>query len=40
VSYMLGDAPIDVFAEVAPTLQVAADAQLRFDGAIGFRYFF
>ncbi|HHP7238582.1 hypothetical protein [Longibacter sp.] len=40
VSYMLGDAPIDVFAEVAPTLQVASDAQLRFDGAIGFRYYF
>lgn len=40
VSYMLGNAPIDVFAEVAPTLQVAQDSALRFDGAIGFRYFF
>lgn len=40
VSYMFGDAPIDVFAEVAPTLQLADAAQLRFDGAIGFRYYF
>ncbi|PEN14053.1 hypothetical protein CRI94_08410 [Longibacter salinarum] len=40
VSYMLGDAPIDIFAEVAPTLQIADASQLRFDGAIGFRYFF
>jgi hypothetical protein len=40
VSYMLGDAPIDVFAEVAPTLQLEQAPQLRFDGAIGFRYYF
>lgn len=39
VSYMLADAPIDIFAEVAPTLQVAQGSQLRFDGAVGFRYF-
>jgi len=39
VSYMLADAPIDIFAEVAPTLQVAQGSQLRFDGAFGFRYF-
>jgi hypothetical protein len=40
VSYMFGDAPIDVFAEVAPTLQLEQAPQLRFEGAIGFRYFF
>lgn len=40
VSYMFGDAPIDVFAEVAPTLQLEQAPQLRFDGAIGFRYYF
>ncbi len=40
VSYMLGDAPIDVFAEVAPTLQLEQAPQLRFDGALGFRYYF
>lgn len=39
VSYMLGSAPIDVFVEVAPTIRVTDPAALRFDGAIGFRYF-
>ena len=40
VDYMLGSAPIDVFVEVAPALRVTDPAALRFDGAIGFRYFF
>ena len=40
VSYMFGDAPVDVFAEVAPTLQLEQAPQLRFDGALGFRYYF
>lgn len=40
VNYLLGSAPIDVFAEVAPTLRVTDPTALRFDGAIGFRYFF
>jgi len=39
VDYMLGSAPIDIFVEVAPTLRVTDPAALRFDGAIGFRYF-
>lgn len=39
INYMFDGAPVDIFAEVAPTLQIAPDAQLRFDGAIGFRYF-
>jgi hypothetical protein len=39
VDYMLGSAPIDVFVEVAPALRVTDPAALRFDGAIGFRYF-
>lgn len=38
--YMLGSAPVDIFVEVAPTLNVTDPASLRFDGAIGFRYFF
>lgn len=38
--YMLGSAPIDIFVEVAPTLNVTDPSALRFDGAIGFRYFF
>ena len=40
VNYLLGSTPIDVFVEVAPTLRVTDPSALRFDGAIGFRYFF
>lgn len=40
VNYLLGSAPIDVFVEAAPTIQVTDPAELRFEGAIGFRYFF
>jgi hypothetical protein len=39
INYLLGSAPVDVFAEVAPTLRVTEPVVLRFDGAIGFRYF-
>jgi hypothetical protein len=39
VNYLLGSAPIDVYVEVAPTVRVTDPAALRFDGAIGFRYF-
>ncbi|MFO8098605.1 MAG: hypothetical protein R6T83_03170 [Salinibacter sp.] len=38
--YMLGSAPVDIFVEVAPTVNVTDPAAFRFDGAIGFRYFF
>lgn len=40
VNYLLGSSPIDVFVEIAPSLRVTDPASLRFDGAIGFRYFF
>ena len=40
VNYLLGSSPIDVFVEVAPTLRITDPTALRFDGAIGFRYFF
>ena len=40
VTYLLGASPIDVFVEVAPTLRVTDPSALRFDGAIGFRYYF
>jgi hypothetical protein len=40
VTYLLGSAPIDVFVEVAPTLRITEPTALRFDGAIGFRYYF
>jgi hypothetical protein len=40
VNYLLGSSPIDVFVEVSPTLRVTDPESLRFDGAIGFRYYF
>lgn len=40
VTYLLGSAPVDVFVEVAPTLSLTDPTTLRFDGAIGFRYYF
>ena len=40
VNYIFETAPADLFIEVAPTLQVTDPSMLRFDGAIGFRYFF
>lgn len=39
VNYMLGSTPVDIFVEVAPSLRITDPAALRFDGAIGFRYF-
>ena len=39
INYIFEDAPADVFVEIAPTLQITDPALLRFDGAIGFRYF-
>lgn len=40
VTYLLESAPVDIFVEVAPTLQVSDPESLRFDGAVGFRYYF
>lgn len=39
VTYLLGSSPIDIFVEVAPTLRITDPTALRFDGAIGFRYY-
>lgn len=40
ITYLLGSAPVDVFVEVAPALSITDPVTLRFDGAIGFRYYF
>jgi hypothetical protein len=40
ISYLFADAPLDFFAEVAPVLDVAPDVSLRFNGALGLRYYF
>ncbi len=40
VSYMFADAPLDIFAEVAPIVDIAPYVSLRFNGALGLRYYF
>lgn len=40
ITYLLDAAPIDIFVEVAPTLGISDPESLRFDGAVGFRYYF
>lgn len=40
LNYIFEETPADIFIEVAPMLQITDPTQLRFDGAIGFRYFF
>jgi len=40
LNYIFEGTPADIFVEVAPTLQITDPTVLRFDGAIGFRYFF
>jgi hypothetical protein len=40
VSYMFADAPLDFFAEVAPVVDIAPYVSLRFNGALGLRYYF
>lgn len=40
MSYLFEDAPIDLFAEVAPVMNFAPDTNLEAEGGIGLRYFF
>lgn len=40
INYLLGPTPVDLFIELAPTLQVTDPDRLTIDGAIGVRYFF
>ena len=40
ISYKFADAPLDFFAEVAPVVDIAPDVTLRFNGALGLRYYF
>lgn len=40
LEYLLGEAPVDIFVEVAPTFDFIPEAQFDFNGAIGIRYFF
>lgn len=40
VSYMFDNAPVDIFAEVAPVLDVAPSLRGEITGGIGIRYWF
>jgi hypothetical protein len=40
VSYMFDNAPVDIFAEVAPVLDVAPNLRGEITGGIGIRYWF
>jgi len=40
VTYLFADAPLDVFAEIAPVLDIAPETELDLGGGIGIRYYF
>lgn len=40
LSYLFGDAPLEVFAEVAPIIDFAPNTRLQWNGGIGLRYYF
>ncbi len=40
VSYLVPDSRFEIFAEVAPVLDVAPTTTLEWNGGIGFRYYF
>jgi len=40
LAYIFQDAPVDIFFEIVPILDLAPDTDLDFNGALGVRYFF
>ena len=40
ISYLFADAPVDIFFEVAPILDLVPDTDFSINGAIGARYYF
>jgi len=40
ISYLFADAPVDLFVEVVPILDVAPDTDLDINAAIGVRFYF
>lgn len=40
ISYLFSKAPVDIFAEIVPVLDVAPDTHFGLNGAIGARYYF
>ncbi|MBO6522618.1 MAG: hypothetical protein JJ971_02225 [Balneolaceae bacterium] len=39
-NYLFEDAPLDLFVEIAPIVDLVPDTDLNGDGAIGLRYYF
>jgi hypothetical protein len=40
ISYLFADVPVDIFAEIVPTFDVAPDTDLDLGAAVGARYYF
>jgi hypothetical protein len=40
LDYIFADAPLDIFLEIVPILDLAPDTDLDFNGAVGVRFFF
>ena len=40
INYLFGDAPVDIFLEVVPMLDLLPETKFQFNSAIGARYFF
>jgi len=40
LSYLLSQAPVEIFAEIVPVVEFAPDTSGEVDGAIGVRYYF
>ncbi|MFQ5608329.1 MAG: hypothetical protein ACE5GA_10310 [Candidatus Zixiibacteriota bacterium] len=40
VAYLFANSPLDLFAEIAPVLDLAPSTVIKFNAAIGIRYFF
>jgi hypothetical protein len=40
LSYLMNEAPVEIFAEIVPVIEFAPDTEGELDGAIGVRYYF
>lgn len=40
ITYIFEKIPLDIFLEIAPTLELIPETDFSFDGAIGVRYYF
>jgi len=40
IDYLFGDAPVDIFLEVVPMLELIPKTKFQFNAALGARYFF